>query len=43
MTGAAARVFDQDELRIRATSISELILVDVPLEWEPVGVWAGRP
>jgi redox-sensitive bicupin YhaK (pirin superfamily) len=42
VTGAAARVSDQDELRIRATSISELILVDVPLEWEPVGVWAGR-
>ena len=39
-TGAAARVFDQAAFRIRATEPSELILVDLPLQWTPVGVWA---
>jgi quercetin 2,3-dioxygenase len=39
--GAAARAWDQAELRISATEPSEVILVDVPLEWTPVGVWAG--
>jgi redox-sensitive bicupin YhaK (pirin superfamily) len=41
-TGAAAVVTDEPEIRIAATAPSELILVDVPLRWEPVGVWAGR-
>ena len=41
-TGDAAKVTDQAELRIRATAPSELILVDVPMAFEPVGVWAGR-
>jgi redox-sensitive bicupin YhaK (pirin superfamily) len=41
-TGDVAEVTDQRELRIRARDASELILVDVPLEFEPVGVWAGR-
>ena len=41
-TGDAAKVTDQPELRIRARAPSELILVDVPMEFEPVGVWAGR-
>jgi redox-sensitive bicupin YhaK (pirin superfamily) len=41
--GAAARAWDQPEVRISATELSgEIILVDVPLEWTPVGVWAGR-
>lgn len=40
--GASARAWDQPELRIGATEPSEVILVDVPLEWTPVGVWAGR-
>jgi redox-sensitive bicupin YhaK (pirin superfamily) len=39
-TGAAARVFDEAELRIAAAVPSEVILVDVPLVWTPVGVWA---
>lgn len=42
VTGAAAKVTDQDRLTIRATAPSELILVDVPLELAPVGIWAGR-
>jgi redox-sensitive bicupin YhaK (pirin superfamily) len=40
--GDAAKVTDQPELRITARSESELIVVDVPLEFEPIGVWAGR-
>jgi redox-sensitive bicupin YhaK (pirin superfamily) len=41
-TGDAAKVTDQPELRIRATEESELILVDVPMTFEAVGVWKGR-
>jgi quercetin 2,3-dioxygenase len=41
-TGDAAKVTDQHELRIRAREPSELILVDVPMQFEPVGIWAGR-
>jgi quercetin 2,3-dioxygenase len=39
-TGDAAIVRDQPSLTIRAREPSELILVDVPLRWRPVGVWA---
>lgn len=38
--GDAAKIADQPELRIRAEEPSELILVDVPLRFTPVGVWA---
>lgn len=41
-TGDAAKVTDQPGLRIKATHPSELILVDVPMEFEAVGIWAGR-
>jgi redox-sensitive bicupin YhaK (pirin superfamily) len=41
-TGDAAKVTNQPELRIRARDQSELILVDVPLQFEPVGFWKGR-
>ena len=41
-TGDAAKVTDQPELRIRATKPSELILVDVPMEFELTGVWSRR-
>jgi redox-sensitive bicupin YhaK (pirin superfamily) len=41
-TGDAAKVTDGDELAIRADRPSELILVDVPMEFEPVGIWRGR-
>jgi quercetin 2,3-dioxygenase len=41
-TGDAAKVSDQPSLTIGATAPSELILVDVPLEFEPVGIWRGR-
>jgi hypothetical protein len=41
-TGDAAKVTDQSELRIRALGPSELILVDVPITFEPAGIWKGR-
>jgi redox-sensitive bicupin YhaK (pirin superfamily) len=41
-TGDAAKVTDQPELRIRARQPSELILVDVPMQFEAVGIWRGR-
>jgi quercetin 2,3-dioxygenase len=41
-TGDAAEVTDQATLRIRASEPSELILVDVPLQFDPVGIWAKQ-
>jgi redox-sensitive bicupin YhaK (pirin superfamily) len=39
-TGDALKIREEPELRLKATAASELILVDVPLEFKPVGVWA---
>jgi redox-sensitive bicupin YhaK (pirin superfamily) len=39
-TGDAAKTSDESHLRIEASDASELILVDVPLRFTPVGVWA---
>jgi len=39
-TGDAVKIREEPELRLRATQPSELILVDVPLGFTPVGVWA---
>jgi redox-sensitive bicupin YhaK (pirin superfamily) len=41
-TGDAAAVTDERTLEIRAREESELILVDVPMRFVPVGVWRGR-
>ena len=41
-TGDAAKVTEQAQLRIRATQPSELILVDVPMEFELTGAWSRR-
>jgi redox-sensitive bicupin YhaK (pirin superfamily) len=41
-SGAAAEVADQPAITIRAREPSELILVDVPLQFEAVGIWQGR-
>jgi redox-sensitive bicupin YhaK (pirin superfamily) len=41
-TGDTARVREQPEIHIAAAELSELIAVDIPLRFEPVGVWAGR-
>ena len=39
-SGDAAKIQDEAQLRIEARDPSELILVDVPLRFTPVGVWA---
>jgi hypothetical protein len=39
-TGDAAKVTDQPSLTIAADGSSELILVDVPMDFERVGIWA---
>jgi redox-sensitive bicupin YhaK (pirin superfamily) len=39
-TGDAAKIQDEAQLRIEADDTSELIFVDVPLRFTPVGVWA---
>ena len=41
-TGDAAKVTGQPSLAIAADGPSELILVAVPLQFRPVGIWAGR-
>lgn len=41
-TGDAAKITHQDDLTIIAQAQSELILVDVPMEFEPVGVWRNQ-
>jgi|SRR5579859_2861407 len=41
-TGDAARLTDEPQLSVRASAPSELILVDVPMVFEPVGIWRGR-
>jgi redox-sensitive bicupin YhaK (pirin superfamily) len=41
-TGDAAKLTDEPELVIGAREPSELILVDVPMVFEPVGIWKGR-
>jgi len=38
-TGDAVKVVDEPQLTIRADQASELILVDVPMSFEPVGIW----
>ena len=39
-TGDAVKIFEEPELKIRSKGGCELLLVDVPLRWTPVGVWA---
>jgi len=39
-TGDAVKIQDGAALRIEAVEASELVLVDVPLRFTPVGVWA---
>ena len=39
-TGDAAKIAEEPNLRLTATQSSELILVDIPLDFRPVGVWA---
>jgi len=39
-TGDAAMVEAESALTIAAAQPTELILIDVPMRWKPVGVWA---
>jgi quercetin 2,3-dioxygenase len=39
-TGAAVKIFEEPELELRSDGASELLLVDVPIQFTPVGVWA---
>jgi redox-sensitive bicupin YhaK (pirin superfamily) len=41
-TGDAVKVTHEPRLAIRASAPSELILVDIPLEFEPAGIWRRR-
>jgi quercetin 2,3-dioxygenase len=41
-TGDSAKITDEASFTIRADKLSELVLVDVPMEFEPVGIWRGR-
>ncbi len=41
-TGDAAKITDEERIAIIAEQHSELILVDVPMKFEPVGIWQGR-
>jgi hypothetical protein len=41
-TGDALNVVGAADLRLSTDVAAELILVDVPLEFEAVGAWAGE-
>ncbi len=41
-TGDAAKIEGPEDVVVAAPGTAELILIDVPLEFHPVGVWAGR-
>jgi redox-sensitive bicupin YhaK (pirin superfamily) len=41
-TGDAAKVTDETELAVEAREVTEFILVDVPMTFEPVGIWSMR-
>ena len=42
VTGDAAKVNGEVTLSLSSDLAAELILIDVPLDFEPVGVWAGE-
>jgi quercetin 2,3-dioxygenase len=41
-TGDAVKLFGPEEFALTATASVELILIEVPASYTPVGVWAGR-
>jgi redox-sensitive bicupin YhaK (pirin superfamily) len=41
-TGDAAKVTGEAEVELATDLVAELILIDVPLRFEPIGVWAGE-
>ena len=40
--GDAAKIAGPADLRLTTDAAAELILIDVPIEFEPIGVWAGE-
>jgi quercetin 2,3-dioxygenase len=40
-TGDAAKAYGPERVRVEATEPTELILIEVPRRYQPVGVWAG--
>jgi redox-sensitive bicupin YhaK (pirin superfamily) len=41
-TGDAVTIAGREEISVRAVAETEVILIDVPMEFTPVGVWASR-
>lgn len=41
--GDAVKAFGPEQLILEASGSTESILIEVPLKFTPVGVWAGRP
>jgi len=41
-TGDAVKIEGPEDLLVAATGVTEMILVDAPLRYRPVGVWARR-
>ncbi len=41
-TGDAAKITGEAKLEMTTDVGAELILIDVPLQFQPVGVWAGE-
>jgi redox-sensitive bicupin YhaK (pirin superfamily) len=41
-TGDAAKLAGPEDLQLTGTSDAELVLIDVPMEFRPIGVWAGQ-
>jgi redox-sensitive bicupin YhaK (pirin superfamily) len=39
-TGDAVKIFDEESIQLTAVENSELILLDIPVDYDPVGVWA---
>jgi hypothetical protein len=39
-SGDAVKIYEEPELRVVALEPSEILLLDVPLHYQPVGVWA---
>ena len=39
-TGDAVKISDESSIALGALQDSELILLDIPLDYDPVGVWA---
>lgn len=42
LAGDAAKIVGSEDVAIAAVDEAEVILIDVPLHFEPVGVWAGQ-